>query len=261
MTVAECVSVPEVPVIVIVYVPAGVPVEGRPLQLVSESVSSAANVHASFRAVPIRRIVHTNEARLRASRTSAAVQVPGILFDQFEWMRNAIAGAFRAVVTMDAVDVAPVEVGVTELGLSEHDEPAGAPEQVRATAVVKPFKPVTVTVEVAVAPAATLTAAGAVAMLKSGVVPPPVPVSVAVCGLLASLSVTLRVAVTDPVVVGVNVTLMVQLAPAASDVAHALVCAKDDAPPPVMLTAMPLISTALLFFSVTVCAALVVLRA
>ena len=34
---------------------------------------------------------------------------------------------------MVAADVAPVGVGVTEVGLSEHAEPAGAPVQVRAT--------------------------------------------------------------------------------------------------------------------------------
>ena len=236
--------------------PAGVPVEGKPLQLVSESVSSAAKVHASFLAVPIRRIIHTNKAKLSATSARVSVQTPGVLF---EWMRNAIVGEVRAVVTIDAVDVAPVAVGVTELGLSEHDDPDGAPLHVRATAVVNPFNPVTVTVEVPVAPAATLTVAGAAAMLKSGVVVPPVPVSVAVCGLLASVSETLRVAVADPVAVGANVTLIVQLAPAARDDVHALVCANDDALPPVMLTAMPLINTALLFFSVTVFAALVVL--
>ena len=121
------------------------------------------------------------------------------------------------------MDVTPVEVGVTELGLSEQVEPAGAPVHVSATAEVKPFKPVTVMVDVADAPAATLTAAGEAAMLKSGVVVPPVPVSVAVCGLLASLSETLNVAVTAPVAVGVNFTLMAQVAPAARDNVHAFV--------------------------------------
>ena len=239
--------------------PAGVPVAGSPLQPVSESVSSAANVHASFLAVPIRRTIQTTDARLSAIRASIPVQTPGVLRDPLEWMRNAIAGEVRAVVTMDAVDVTPVEVGVTELGFSEHDDPDGAPVHVRATAVVNPFKPVTVTVEDPVAPAAMLTDAGVAVILKSGLVVPPMPVSVAVCGLLASLSETLRVAVTAPVMVGVNVTLIVQLAPAARDDVQRLFCAKEDAFAPVMLTAMPVIRTALLFFSVTVFAELVVL--
>jgi hypothetical protein len=46
----------------------------------------------------------------------------------------------------------------------------------------------------------------------------PLPVSDTVCGLLLALSVILRVPVRDPVVVGVKVTLMVQLVAAASDV-------------------------------------------
>lgn len=241
--------------------PAGVPVEGRPLQLVSESVSRAAKVHASFRAVPIRRIIQTNTAKLRAINASAAVQIPGVLLDPLdpsELMRNAMPGEVRAVVVIVAVEVTPVELGVTEFGLSEQDEPAGAPVQVRATAEVKPFKPVTVTVVVAVAPAAMLKLAGAAATVKSGLVVVPVPFSVAVCGLLASLSATLSVAVTAPVAVGVNVTLIVQLAPTANVVPHALVSAKDAAAEPVMLTAMLFTVAVLLFFSVTVCAVLVV---
>ena len=238
--------------------PAGVPVEGRPLQLVSESVSRAAKVHASFRAVPIRRIIQTNTAKLRAIIASASVQIPGVLLGRFELIRNAMPGEVRAVVAIVAVDVTPVELGVTEFGFSEHDEPAGAPVQVRATAEVKPFKPVTVTVVVAVAPAAILKLAGAAATVKSGLVVVPVPFSVAVCGLLASLSATLSIAVTAPVAVGVNVTLIVQLAPTANVVPHALVSAKDAAPEPVMLTAMLFTVAVLLFFRLTVCAVLVV---
>ena len=134
-----------------------------------------------------------------------------------------IAGAVRAVVTIAAEEVTPVAVGVTELGVSEHDEPAGAPLHVKATADVKPFNPVTVTVVLAVPPAATLTDAGDAATEKSGVVVVPAPVSVAVCGLLASLSATLSVALTGPVAVGVKVTLIVQVLPAARVNPHALV--------------------------------------
>ena len=56
-----------------------------------------------------------------------------------------------------------------------------------------------------------------------------------------------------------NVTLIGQLAPTASVAPHVLVCANDDADVPVMLTTMLLTVALLLFFSVTVCAALVVL--
>ena len=53
----------------------------------------------------------------------------------------------------------------------------------------------------------------------------PVPVKLAVCGLPAALSVTVIVPVRVPATVGVNVTLIVQLALAASDVPQVLVCA------------------------------------
>jgi len=40
------------------------------------------------------------------------------------------------------------------------------------------------------------------------------------CGLVVALSATLNVATRDPVAVGLNVTLTVQLAPAARDAPH-----------------------------------------
>jgi len=45
---------------------------------------------------------------------------------------------------------------------------------------------------------------------------PPVPVRLTVCGLPLALSVTVSAPVRVPVAVGVNVTLIVQLAPAAT---------------------------------------------
>jgi hypothetical protein len=189
---------------------------------------------------------------------SATFQIPVV---GREPLRIAIVGDVRAVVVIVAVEVTPLAVGVTEFGFSVQEVPAGAPVQVSATAVVKLFNPVTVTVEVPVLPAAKLKLAGATATEKSGVVVVPVPLSVAVCGLLASLSATLNVAVTAPVAVGVNVTLIVQVLPVARVVPHAEVCAKDDAPAPVMLTTMLLTVAVLLFFNVTVCAVLVELMA
>jgi hypothetical protein len=47
--------------------------------------------------------------------------------------------------------------------------------------------------------------------------PEPVPVRLTVCGLPAALSAMLMLPVKVPVVVGVNVTLIVQAAPAATD--------------------------------------------
>ena len=50
----------------------------------------------------------------------------------------------------------------------------------------------------------------------------PVPDNETVCGLPAALSVTFNVALRAPVVVGANVTLMVQLAPAANELPQVL---------------------------------------
>ena len=52
-----------------------------------------------------------------------------------------------------------------------------------------------------------------------------VPDRLTVCGLLLALSVTVIVPGWLPVAVGVNVTLMVQFAPAATDVPQVLLCA------------------------------------
>jgi hypothetical protein len=165
----------------------------------------------------------------------------------------------RMVVTTAPADIAPVAVGVTVEGVSVQVESTGAPAQVNATGVVKPLSPVTVTVKLAVLPAATLAVVGITVMPKSGLPVVPVPVRTAVCGLPASLSVTLNVAVAAPAVVGRNVTLMVQLAPTASVLPQLLVCANnaDDTPP--MVTEMEVAVAALLLVRVTVCPGLVVL--
>jgi len=64
-----------------------------------------------------------------------------------------------------------------------------------------------------------------------------VPVSVTVCGELAALSAIDTVALKVAIEVGVKVTEMLQLAPAASAVPQVFVCAKLAAPAPV--TVMP----------------------
>src|SRR5258705_114725 len=80
----------------------------------------------------------------------------------------------------------------------------------------------------------------------------PVPERVTVCGLLLALSVTVIVPGWMPVVVGVNVTLMVQFAPAATDAPQVLLCAYC-----VLATMLVILSAAVpVFVSVTLCAAL-----
>src|SRR5258708_19868731 len=89
---------------------------------------------------------------------------------------------------------------------------------------------------------------------KSLVAGEPVPVRLTDCGLPEALSVMLRVPVRLPDAVGVNVTLMVQFAPAATELPQVLVWAKSPlAETPVRFSeALPVLE------SVTDCAALVV---
>src|SRR6267154_2678861 len=112
-----------------------------------------------------------------------------------------------------AVNVsADVVGGVMEAGLRLQEDFAGAPAQVSATAELKPFVGFTVIVTgVLTAPCATVTVVGAALSVKSGGVFVPVPVSVTVCGLFAALSVMVKVPGRVPVIVGLNVTLIMQV--------------------------------------------------
>jgi hypothetical protein len=85
----------------------------------------------------------------------------------------------------------------------------------------------------------------------------PVPDNTTVCGLPAALSVTFKSALRAPVTDGLNVTLIVQLALAASELKPVLVCAKSPGsiPASVMLVVIADVPT---FFSVAVMTELVV---
>jgi len=61
----------------------------------------------------------------------------------------------------------------------------------------------------------------------------PVPERLTVCGLPLALSLMFSEAVRVPEAEGVKVTLIVQLAPAATELPHVLVCAKSPALVPV----------------------------
>jgi hypothetical protein len=90
-------------------------------------------------------------------------------------------------------------------------------------------------------------------------VTPVVPVSGTVCVLPPPSSLMDTEAVLVPTAVGVNVTLIVQLPPAATVVPQVFVCAKSPASPPVMLTPLiVIVADGRVFVSVTVCPALVV---
>jgi len=86
----------------------------------------------------------------------------------------------------------------------------------------------------------------------------PVPERLTVCGLPLALSVMLSEAVRLPLAEGVNFTLIVQLAPAATELPHVLVCAKLLALAPVSAMLVMLSVAPPLFVSVTAWALLVV---
>jgi hypothetical protein len=79
-----------------------------------------------------------------------------------------------------------------------------------------------------------------------------VPERLEVCGLLASESATLSVAVRGPIAVGVKVTKIWQLALLASVVTHEVVSAKSPALAPLKEIVTPVIVTPVLFVSVKV---------
>jgi hypothetical protein len=89
----------------------------------------------------------------------------------------------------------------------------------------------------------------------------PVPVRVTICGLVdVELSVMLREAVRVPPAAGVKVTLMVQLALAATELPQVLVWAKSPESVPVTATVIGLRVAFPVLLRVTDCAALVVPR-
>ena len=80
----------------------------------------------------------------------------------------------------------------------------------------------------------------------------PVPVRLTVCGLPVALSVRVTAAVRVPLAVGVKVTLIVQLAPAATELPHVLVCAKSPGFVPVSARLVTLKAELPVLFSVMV---------
>jgi len=86
----------------------------------------------------------------------------------------------------------------------------------------------------------------------------PVPLRLTVCGLNGALSATANVAVRDPPCIGVNVTLIVQLAPGASELPHVVLRAKSAGSVPVKLMLVILRDAVPKLVSVTDCAVLVV---
>src|SRR5260370_24077594 len=258
-TCTVCVSagVVEVPVIVSVAGPFVVPGALPPPHPASTSKSTIALTTPNRMRVCC--VLASKNMSSIASRTGTSCRIEtgvvGIL----------VGGTMSAVVASDTCAVcADVPfAAATDVGVTVQVERFGAPPQVNATAPVNPFMGVMVTLKLSVLPAVTLCVVVGPVSPKSGGGFVPVPVSPTVCVGGVALSVMVKVPARAPVAVGVNVTLILQFAPAASigiagligqAVAPVLVHAKspDAAMEVIVRGPVPV------FVSVTVCAALVV---
>jgi hypothetical protein len=122
------------------------------------------------------------------------------------------------------VVLAAAPLGVTLLGEKLQDAIDGRPVHAKATAWLNPFTGVTVRVEVPGAPGATLNVAGLAESENPGAgAAAPVPLRGTVCGLPLALSAIETDAVRVPLAAGLKMTLIVQLAPAATVLPQVLV--------------------------------------
>jgi hypothetical protein len=86
--------------------------------------------------------------------------------------------------------------------------------------MLKVVVPTLVRLTVSTAEAVPTTMVSKLKLVGDNLAAVPPPVNGTVCGLPTALSVTLRVAVRVPLAVGLNVTVMVQLALAANELPH-----------------------------------------
>ena len=143
---------------------------------------------------------------------------------------SAVVEAVVVTLTLRDDDVG---LSVILLG-TEQVAPAGAPEQLRGAVppnARSPVPPIT-RLYVAVPPDGTV---AEVEPPEAGASPSPAtPLSDTDCGLPAALSVKTKLALCEPLTVGVKVTDTAQFAPAAKKVPAVLVCWNDAAPEPVI---------------------------
>jgi len=197
-TVIECVTLPEVPVIVTGYVPAAV---GGALEHPAATIRSAAAPASPSRARNRRTTGKVNSnSSAKAARATCCIEIGGLLVDV-----GRVTKACVVTVTF------PIPGAVTALD-GAMQLPCGiVAEQESVTAPVKPPSPPTVTAIVAVEPGVTVT--GCALRLKSQAV----PAKVTVWGLPVTLSEMLRTAAWLPLApaAGVKVTLITHVAFAA----------------------------------------------
>jgi len=195
--VAVCDVTPdEVPVMVSVSVPCGVPPE--PPQ--PDGATKTSSAPAIARRVRSR---CSEASRMISIRTSAIGATT--LMEPGGSTGADGGGVTSAVVANVNVAVAvPPAVGVTDDGAITQVERFGAPVQASATAALKVPTEVTVMVEVPLEPLGTVEGAmGEADKVKPGVTGVVLPVRVTICGLVTSVSTMVSVAVSAPAVDGV----------------------------------------------------------
>jgi hypothetical protein len=171
---------------------------------------------------------------------------------------KGIAREAPLVLTVTVKAELDVPLTVTELGATAQVASAGAPLQLKATVPLKPLAGETCKLYVALCPAVTAVVRLAEDREKSGVEVLTFPLKASVCGLLVALSATRTEAFSELVTDGVNVTLIKQFEPAASDAGQLFVSAKSDAFVP-MTEIVVILNVALpVFVSVTDCGELAV---
>ena len=119
--------------------------------------------------------------------------------------------------------IVPFAGGVTGFGEDVHEESPGQPVKARLTAELKEFSEVTVAITTALCPALIVALGGESVTANDVTGAVPVPVSGTLCGEVGALSAMLRLADSAVCVEGVNVTLIVQFPPAATDAPHVFV--------------------------------------
>ncbi len=231
---------------------------GVPVQLISPINRTMANAPASLLALRCRTVHMPNMASKSARKDHVH---NGRYGPNRNLNRGCSAAGFRSVTIVMVEVIEPFAGGVTVPGEATMDASPGVPAKVNPTAELNAFSEVTVATTLIVSPALIVAEAGETATVNAVTGAVPVPVSGTSCGELGSLSATLRFAVSAACVVGVNVTLIVQFAPAvnvAGEVPQVFVWLKSPAFAPVKERLMPVSEVVPPSVNVTTCAKLAV---
>jgi hypothetical protein len=169
--VTECFTVPDIPFIVTVYVPAGVP--GLPVPLLWAVLLQAASKTTTAVKAPMGRRLGlslrpdlvTSNVQVSTSNRVSHVELKALPVGSDGNLPIAEDGAVVDIVT---VEVAVLEPGTTEGGENEHKASDGSPEQLRETEPsYEPNGGATVTVSVTDCPGWTIALDWAIDIVKS----------------------------------------------------------------------------------------------